>query len=56
MTIISRGSISTIEHLSFNVGDLFMLTATFLWAIYSVVGKTVINSIGHSQRFLEPFI
>ncbi len=49
MTIISRGSLSTIEHLSFNIGDLFMLTATFLWAIYSVVGKTVINSIGHSQ-------
>ncbi len=49
MIIISDGSIAAVEHLSFNIGDLFMLTATFLWAIYSVVGKKVINSIGHSQ-------
>ncbi len=49
MIIISHGSVSVIEHLSFNIGDLFMLIATFLWAIYSVSGKKVINSIGHSQ-------
>jgi drug/metabolite transporter (DMT)-like permease len=49
LTIISHGSFATIEHLSFNIGDLFMLVATFLWAIYSVVGKKVINSIGHRQ-------
>ena len=49
LTIISRGSMHTILSLSFNRGDLFMLIATTLWAIYSVSGKKVINSIGHSK-------
>ncbi len=49
MTIISRGSFGSIIHLSFNSGDLFMLVATFLWAIYSIAGKKVINHIGHSK-------
>ncbi len=49
LTIISHGSMHTILSLSFNIGDLFMLIATTLWAIYSVSGKKVINSIGHSQ-------
>ncbi len=49
LIIISNGSLTAIEHLSFNIGDIFMLIATFLWAIYSVVGKKVINTIGHRQ-------
>ncbi len=66
LTIISHGSISTIIHLSFNLGDLFMLVATLLWAIYSISGKKVINKIGHSKSvalstllgtiYLVPFV
>ncbi len=66
LIIISEGSLYAILHLSFNTGDLFMLAATILWAIYSVAGKKLINSIGHSQSvalstllgtiYLIPFI
>jgi drug/metabolite transporter (DMT)-like permease len=49
MVIISHGSLYSVLHLSFNIGDLFMLIATLLWAIYSISGKKVINSIGHSK-------
>nr|WP_285289077.1 DMT family transporter [Bacillus sp. ISL-47] len=37
--IISRGSIDSFLSWSINTGDLFVLTAVFLWALYSVIGK-----------------
>ncbi|WJH35623.1 DMT family transporter [Paenibacillus sp. CC-CFT747] len=39
MWIIGRGSLTTLLHLSFNQGDLWMLAAVFCWSLYSVVMK-----------------
>jgi drug/metabolite transporter (DMT)-like permease len=35
--IVSRGSLEALASLSFNRGDLFMLVAALLWAIYTVL-------------------
>lgn len=43
--IISHGSLEIIEKLEFNTGDLFMIVATFLWAIYSVAGKILMKKL-----------
>ncbi len=43
--IISHGSLETIEKLEFNTGDLFMIVATFLWAVYSVAGKIAMRKL-----------
>ena len=43
--IISRGSTNIIEHLSFNLGDIFMLIATTLWAFYSVFSKIAMRKL-----------
>lgn len=37
VTIISRGSMDTLLHLTFTPGDLWILTAAVSWAIYSVL-------------------
>jgi len=43
--IISHGSMELIEKLEFNIGDLSMIAATFLWAVYSVAGKIVMRKL-----------
>ena len=45
MFIISHGSIEMIKRLEFNTGDLFMIVAAFLWAVYSVAGKIVMRRL-----------
>ena len=37
--IVSNGKINTVLNLSFNTGDLLMLIATTMWALYSVLTK-----------------
>lgn len=37
--IISRGSITAVLSLSFNKGEMIMLIAVFMWAVYSVLVK-----------------
>lgn len=37
--IVSNGSLKTFFNLEFNIGDLFMLIATTMWAFYSVITK-----------------
>lgn len=37
--IVSNGSLKTFFNLDFNIGDLFMLIATTMWAFYSVITK-----------------
>jgi len=37
--IVSNGSLKTFLNLNFNIGDLFMLIATTMWAFYSVITK-----------------
>ncbi|MCB5161940.1 DMT family transporter [Marinomonas algarum] len=37
VTIVSRGSLDTLFHLSFSRGDLWIITAAISWAIYSVM-------------------
>ncbi len=49
LIIISHGSLGVILNFSFNLGDIFMLIATFLWAVYSVLGKKIISVIGYSK-------
>ncbi|WP_316900388.1 DMT family transporter [Pseudodesulfovibrio indicus] len=39
LTIATRGSLDTLLHLTFRVGDVWMLLAGFLWAIYSILVK-----------------
>lgn len=43
--IISHGSLEIVEKLEFNTGDLFMIVATFLWAVYSVAGKIAMRKL-----------
>ncbi len=43
--IISHGSMELIEKLEFNIGDLSMIAATFLWAVYSVAGKIAMRKL-----------
>ncbi len=37
--IVSNGSLKTFLNMNFNTGDLLMLAATTMWAIYSVITK-----------------
>lgn len=39
LTIATRGDIDVLMNLTFRVGDLWMLLAGFLWAVYSVLVK-----------------
>ena len=43
--IVSGGSLNTIVKMDFNTGDLLMLTATTMWAIYSVLTKRALLRI-----------
>jgi len=45
LIIVSGGSAEAIKRFSFNTGDLFMLVATFLWAIYTVAGKIAMRKM-----------
>jgi drug/metabolite transporter (DMT)-like permease len=42
-TVISKGSLAVITGLSFNQGDLIMLGAPLCWALYSILGKKVLD-------------
>ncbi len=39
LTIVSKGDISLLLHMNFNIGDLMMFIASWLWAIYSLLLK-----------------
>ncbi|MEX2462315.1 MAG: DMT family transporter [Paenibacillaceae bacterium] len=47
--IIGHGSWTTIVSLSFNRGDLWMLLAVFLWAMYSIGVRKTAGSISASE-------
>lgn len=42
--VITRGSFIVIRSLSFNPGDLLMLGAPVAWALYTIVGKKVLQT------------
>lgn len=54
--IISRGSLSALLHLSFNKGDLLMLTAVLCWALYSVGMKKVAGRFPSSPLLLAQVV
>ncbi|WP_338666948.1 DMT family transporter [Pseudodesulfovibrio methanolicus] len=39
LTIATRGSLNVLVHLTFRAGDVVMLAAGFLWAVYSILVK-----------------
>lgn len=39
LVILTRGNLGQIFHMSYNKGDLIMLVAIVVWAIYSILGK-----------------
>jgi drug/metabolite transporter (DMT)-like permease len=41
--VIARGSLAVITSLSFNKGDIIMLGAPLCWALYSILGKKVLD-------------
>lgn len=43
LIVVSRGSLEALRHLSFNPGDLLLLAAPVTWAVYSVMGKRVLD-------------
>lgn len=45
LTIATRGSLDVLLDMTFRVGDLWMLLAGFLWAIYSILVKRKPNDI-----------
>jgi drug/metabolite transporter (DMT)-like permease len=50
--IVGRGSLETILGLTFNRGDLWMLTAVFFWALYSVGMKKMSGKFPSSPFLL----
>lgn len=54
--IISRGSLSALLHLSFNKGDLLMLTAVLCWALYSVGMKKAAGQFPSSPLLLAQVV
>jgi drug/metabolite transporter (DMT)-like permease len=55
--IISRGSIDAFLSWSINAGDLFVLTAVLLWAMYSVIGKKYSGVLpGPSTFYVTSFL
>lgn len=44
--VITQGSFSVIQHLSFSKGDLFILLGNVCWGLYSVLGRKFIKSGG----------
>lgn len=43
--VITKGSLETLTTQSFNIGDLMMIGAMLSWAIYSIVGKKVMDGL-----------
>lgn len=43
LTIVSGGSWETLRHFSFNPGDLILVAAPVTWAVFSVMGKRVLD-------------
>lgn len=44
--LISKGSIDALVNLRFGLGDLFLLTCPFSWAIYTVVSRRLVKTLG----------
>ncbi len=45
LAVITRGKLSVLMGLSFNVGDVLLASAPVAWAIYSVVGRRVMKGM-----------
>lgn len=43
--IVSKGNFGILYNFQFNLGDLFMLVATTMWAFYSVISKKALKRI-----------
>ncbi|MDW7675025.1 MAG: DMT family transporter [Bacillota bacterium] len=43
--VITEGSLTTLQSLSFNIGDIMMVGAMLSWAVYSIVGKKVMEGL-----------
>ncbi len=56
MWIISRGSLSALVSLSFNLGDLWMLLAVLCWALYSVGMKKAAGLFNVNSLFAATII
>lgn len=45
VTVITRGDASVLTGLSFNIGDILLAAAPVAWAVYSVVGRRVMQGM-----------
>ncbi|MFJ8260534.1 DMT family transporter [Rummeliibacillus sp. NPDC094406] len=52
MTIISNGSLKTLQHFTFNKGDLIVIFAVVLWSIYSLLIKQYAKELPGQSTFL----
>lgn len=52
MTIISNGSLKTLQHFTFNKGDLIVIIAVVLWSIYSLLVKQYAKELPGQSTFL----
>src|SRR5699024_9235339 len=52
LLIISKGSFKSLLGLSFNLGDLIVLTAALSWSIYSLLVKRYSNELPGQSTFL----
>jgi drug/metabolite transporter (DMT)-like permease len=51
VTIIARGDIGLLLGLTFTVGDLYILAASFSWAVYTVLMRHRPSALGAMPRF-----
>jgi len=51
LTIIARGDIGTLLGLTFTIGDLWILAASFSWAVYTVLLRHRPSTLGAAPRF-----
>lgn len=50
--ILSGGSIESLQHFTFNKGDLIVILAVFCWSIYSLLIKQYSNALPGTSTFL----
>ncbi|MEA4826524.1 MAG: DMT family transporter, partial [Clostridium sp.] len=43
IVVITKGNLGILKTLSFNVGDLYMLVAVIVWALYTVLSKKMLK-------------
>ena len=51
VTIIARGDIGVLLGLTFTIGDLYILAASFSWAVYTVLMRHRPSALGAMPRF-----